>query len=105
MKITKSQSCAVSFIPPLLLTVSHFTFVFPNGYAKRPFSPTFELLPSQIFMLPLKEPRYRGVKKEGRDFDLSIKDEQHLKCIKVVMKTPARGWRGVNHDLMLNDTW
>lgn len=54
-------------------------------------------------MLPLKEPRYRGVKKEGSDFDLSIKDEQHLKCIKVVMKTPAQGWRGVN-DLMLNDT-
>lgn len=28
-------------IPPLLLTVSHFRFVFPNGYAKRPLFPHF----------------------------------------------------------------
>lgn len=54
----------------------------PNGYAKCPFFPFFELLASQIFILPFTGPRVRGLKKEGRDLDLSIKDEQHLKCIK-----------------------
>lgn len=75
------SSCPL-LIPPLLFTISHFRFVFPNGFAKRLFFPTFELLASQIFMLPFTGPRDRGVKKEERDLDASIKDEQHLKCIK-----------------------
>lgn len=80
--VLASWSGALLFIPPLLFTVSHFRFVVPNGYAKRPFFPFFEPLASQIFILPFTGPRVRGVKKEGRDLDLSIKDEQHLKCIK-----------------------
>lgn len=50
-----------------------------------PFFPTFELLLSQIFMQPFyRVERQRGEEREGgwRDVDLSIKDEQHLKCIK-----------------------
>lgn len=80
--VLASWSCALPFIPPLLSAISHFRFVVPNGYAKCPFFPFFELLASQIFILPFTGPRVSGVKKEGRDLDLSIKDEQHLKCIK-----------------------
>lgn len=54
----------------------------PNGYAKRPFFPIFELLASQIFILPFTGPSVIRVKKERRDLVLSIKDEQDLKCIK-----------------------
>lgn len=78
--------------------------MFPNGFAKCLFFPTFELRASQIFILPFTGPRDRGVKKEGRDLDPSIKDEQHLKCIKRLMNTLAQGWKGVSCGLMLNDT-
>ena len=69
-----------SFLYSSQSLISHLCF--QMGYAKRPFFPTFELLPSQIFILPFTRPRDRGVKKDGRDLDLSIKDEQHFKCIK-----------------------
>lgn len=60
--------------------ISHLCFQVVTLNA--PFFPTFELPASQIFILLFTGLRDRGVKKEGRDLDLSIKDEQHLKCIK-----------------------
>lgn len=46
-----------------------------------PFSPLLNCLPLK-YLYSLLQGRETGVKKEERDLDLSIKDEQHLKCIK-----------------------
>lgn len=55
---------------------SRFTFVFPNGDFKRPFPPHFWTASlSNIYAA------FTG-KRDRERRDLSIKDEQHLKCIK-----------------------
>lgn len=47
-----------------------------------PFSPLLNRLPLKYLYSLLQGQETEGMKKEGRDWDLSIKDEQHLKCIK-----------------------